>query len=84
MIFSTIKNNKKVVKFIDKLISDNDDIDWMLSHVILNHIENIAFRPSYIQSFSNEEKDEILNLFFHNLRNTVSIQKSSVSIFKKY
>lgn len=83
VIFSTIKTNDKVIKFINNLLSDNGNIEWELSHIILNHIENIAFRPSYIDSFSDKEKNEILNLFFHNLSMPLSMKKSSISLFKK-
>ncbi|WP_303820006.1 hypothetical protein [Actinobacillus minor] len=55
VIFSTIKTNDKVINFVNNLLSDNDNINWKLSHVILNHIENIAFRPSYIDTFSDKE-----------------------------
>ena len=82
VIFSTIKTNDKVINFVNNLLSDNDNINWKLSHVILNHIENIAFRPSYIDTFSDKEKDEILNLFFHNVLEPLRAQKSSNSLFK--
>lgn len=83
VIFSVIKTNNKVIKFIDDLFMDKDNFDWKLSHIILNHIENIAFNPSYIDGFSDDEKNEILAMFFHNVNNPLSYHKSSISLFRK-
>ena len=83
VLFSTIKNNKKIIDFLDKLFKQEniDDIKLSLSHIVLNHIENIAFNPSYINSISIEEKEKILQLYFHNIIDVLSYNNSNVSIF---
>ena len=83
VIFSVIGTNDKVIKFIDDLFLDEDNFNYKLSHIILNHVENIAFKPSYIDGFSDDEKNEILKMFFHNLNTPLSYHKSSISLFRK-
>lgn len=58
-------------------------IQRTLTKVILNHVSNIAFRPSYINNcFNDEERGRIVDAFTNNVIDANSFSKERISLFR--
>ncbi len=83
ILFSYFQCNEKFSLSIEKLFQHEEhDLKVYLSNIILNYVENIAFKPSYIEdSFSKEEIENIKSGFINNIVNPDIFTKVDVSLF---
>jgi hypothetical protein len=83
VLFSFFSCNQNFSLFLEELFQQDDcHLKVSLSNIILNYVENIAFKPSYIEnSFSIEEREKIKLGFANNMIDPNIFTNVNISLF---
>ncbi|WP_136487464.1 hypothetical protein [Vibrio sp. H11] len=83
VLFSFFSCNKNFSLSLEELFQQDDcHLKVSLSNIILNYVENIAFKPSYIEDlFTKEEREKIKLGFMNNMIDPNVFTNVNISLF---